>query len=44
MSANPAIYATGGVATTTSKQNHFLALYSKSGSTYTQVAGCVEDK
>lgn len=41
---NPSMFASGGVTTTTSKVNHFLMLYTKAGTTYTQIAGCVEDK
>lgn len=38
------IYTMGGMARTTSKENRFLGFYSKSGETYSQVGGCVEDK
>ncbi|WP_041373459.1 hypothetical protein [Phenylobacterium zucineum] len=42
--SNPALYIAAGAATTTSKQNHLMGLYTLQGSEYVLSGACVENK
>ncbi len=42
--ADGALYIAGGAATTTSKQNHLMGLYTLQGSEYVLTGVCVENK